>query len=349
MTTINLTNAAVGGSEITNDHFGVNANFYWQTEGGYDASAAILMPETVRYPGGSVTEDYFDITNPDATIIVKDGITKSLIPMNAFLADCYGSSIQPIIVIPMRQLSTTDPSVSWRPIVWDSGMEAALITFVTSVLTQMGTVGVSAFELGNEYEALGWSGVEYGRVASSAARVVQETIDAYSEGLAAGVAYDEPDILVQIRGDANDGGTTDTAGLQAANEAVLGEFDAVELAAIDGTSSHFYFKDGKHAGTDYEHTYENLDQAMERMFDMAQYWQDNTDKELIQTITEWNIQHESTYTGMTQLAPMLEMFHQFTLNGAEKMDLWSMQFQNTSTNSPDYSVGNMNRPQFTGG
>ncbi len=354
MVTISLVSATSVGEEISDNHFGINATFNYQDLGSFNWASRDIELATTCYPGGAETEKYFDIENPNADfkIDVNGNKTNSngdtgfdLIPMDEFLSHCVDHNIKPVIVVPMTDLLTD--TGAWRED-FDVAKSGILKEFVKSALAQMQPVGVESFELGNEYYA-DMDAVTYGRVASASAALVQEAIDEFTIEQNLGAGYEEPTIAVQIWGDATDGvNAPNVSELDARNANVFGEFDAIELAAVDAVTSHFYFTDGRHSGEANEHSYENLDGAMAPMFDMMAYWQARTAQNLEYLVTEWNVHHytsESIHSpqgeripnpsvGMMQVAPMLEMFSRFVANGIDTMELWSMQYHNTSIASP---------------
>lgn len=347
MPTITLSAADVAGSTISNLHFGLNATADYQRFVDFRNTANNLIDggleiRTVRYPGGSETEKYFDITNWDNSLWDDgNGRSGTIIPMSEFMAYCVENGIQPVVVIPISNIMMVPAGSTLA--VFDPGTEAALKTFVKAALEMMGDVGVDAFELGNEYwGTLG--AVPYANVAGPAAIVVQEAIDEYMAENAVGAEFSDPDILAQLFVDASDGGftpdilaTRNIKALEAFEE--NGGFDA-----IDGLTAHFYFKDGKNLGQAHEHTYENIEIAMSYMYDMFQTWQNaaGPDRDLSFFITEWNTHlHVESYLGLQQVAPILEMFTQHLTHGVDSMQLWAMQYNNAAISAPNNQVNFM--------
>ncbi len=154
---VTLSSATGTGAEVSNAHFGANATFDFQTLGNYTTASAHFDFGSVRYPGGTETEAYFDISNPNITdpvdengnpILNNQGNPVTLIPRDAFLAKCVADNTPPVIVVPMTDLSTDDGTGA---LTFDETQQAALRQFVRETLDLMGGVGVAAFELGNEY------------------------------------------------------------------------------------------------------------------------------------------------------------------------------------------------------
>ncbi len=332
MQNITLTGGAARGVDVNTDHFGVNATFNYHPLSAFINSSQDMDLTTTRYPGGSETELYFDFTDPNRDFVVHARGNRTndagevgfyLIAMDRFLAHCVAADIRPTIVVPMTQLIGADRG-------FDVAQTQALKGFVTSVLTQMGAVGVAAFELGNEYQTQFAtaphfnSSAEYGDVASAAALIIQQTIDEFVTANGYDTGFVEPSIEVQIWGYA----TNPAIDLEARNAAVLAEFDADELAAVDGVVSHYYFNEALY-GLD------AIDSSIADIATMMALWQTNTNQDLTYAITEWNVSFLSeNYTGMRQVAPVLEMFSSFVASGIDAMDFWSMQYHNTSLASP---------------
>ncbi len=332
---ITLTTGAALGEEVSASHFGVNATFNFQRYSDFVNASSGLSLTNTRYPGGSETELYFDFTQPNRDFIVHalgnqtngaGQVGFNLIPMDQFLVHCVANAIQPTIVVPMTQLIGADRG-------FDAAQTQALRDFITSVLEQMGPIGVAAFELGNEYQAQHDNNpeaphfntsAEYGDVSSAAALIIQETIDAYIAANGYDNAFAEPRIEVQIWGYA----TNPEIDLVARNSVVLSEYNADELAAIDGVVSHYYYNSDLY-GLD------GIGGAISDITTMMALWQDSTNQDLTYAITEWNVNFRTDgYTGMRQVAPILELFTEFTTSGIDTMEFWSMQYQNTSLASP---------------
>lgn len=344
MTTITLAAATAEGAEINDMHFGINATASWQDFGNLKTSIRKLKEngmevQTIRYPGGVETERFFDITDYDDTYWVDQKSGKErydFIPMTDFMDYCVEEGIQPVIVIPISNLYIDDGSTPTP----NTNMKSALETFVHEAMDMMGDVGVAAFELGNEYWGT-MGAAPYGDIASWAAKVVQDAIDDYNT--TNGTGPEEPDILVQMWVDPNEDLTDPDKipmtyeELKQRNLNMIDMFSAEELAAIDGVTAHFYFKDEKFAtyAPNTEHAYENLEEVMSHMFEMQAEWEVASGKEIDFYITEWNTHHKiNDYTGLKQVAPMLEMFSQYMLNGVDHMQLWAMQFNSAAIADP---------------
>ena len=331
---INLDAAETTGSILSDRHFGVVATFHrmrlledgtvWDT---MDEIVDMLDYPAIRYPGGAATELYFDITNPNATSVTSPaGNSLNLIAQTKFLLFCAEHNIKPVMVVPMFP-GLDGSSYGNRHV--KAGWESDLAAYITATLVEA-RGDIDAFELGNEFPAH-MIGREYGDVASASAKVIQAAIDAYRIDHNMGPDWDEPEIIVQIFGQ-SPGGGHDDASLTSINANLIAEFDAVELAAIDGVAGHFYF--GVQA--DNNPTYDEISALAPPMWGLMEAWDVASGHKLDRYITEWNVQHRySDFTGLRQAAPVLEMLSTFAKNGVDLMTFWAMQYNNMTLATPD--------------
>ena len=69
----------------------------------YDGALEKLSVKYLRFPGGSLTEAFFDIANPDATSqqsIFGSGGVSDFVPMSDFFEYAAANKISPTLVIP---------------------------------------------------------------------------------------------------------------------------------------------------------------------------------------------------------------------------------------------------------
>jgi len=240
--------------------------------GSYAEAVDALGVTTMRYPGGSLTEDYFNLANPDATRVVDPdtGLEETFIPLSEFMAYANESGRPVTIVLPTRdQLSSTqlDDNGDRLPAV----DRDVLTTFVRDVVEgEYGDAEVVAFEIGNEYWGSGqMNAAEYGRLASDMAQILDRELNdlAATHPEAAQI-----DILVQMGTNFGTSNLEDTyvgvseeeaiADINATydislpptvlfpnggldwteinNEILIAQFDAEGLEATDGVVSHLY-------------------------------------------------------------------------------------------------------------
>ncbi|WP_417209129.1 type I secretion protein [Antarctobacter sp.] len=317
--------------------------------GSHAEAVEALGVTSLRYPGGSLTESFFDLSNPDA-ITATDNETGEVVyfmPLSDAM-DYAGDTGRAItIVLPTReQISATRFDDNGDRLA--AVDEAELRGFVREVITgDYGDAPVAGFEIGNEYWGSGrMNAVEYGRVASEMTRIIDSELQAlaplYPEAA-------EVDILVQMGTNFGDSsldevydGFTDaeiaadlnaTYGLNLSPNAridwtevnnllVIEQFDAAELDAVDGIIAHVYSR-----GPDAPHTrYFHLDQIQDTWFE------ENPDLEI--HVTEWNLRSNSSSLdeaqdyGLFQAQEMLEQVEAFMAEGVDAAQVWPL-IQNT--------------------
>lgn len=317
--------------------------------GSHAEAVEALGVTTLRYPGGSLTESFFDLSNPDA-ITATDNETGEVVdfmpPSDAMdFAEDTGRAVT--IVLPTRE-QISDTRFDDNGDRFAAVDEAELRGFVREVVTgEYGDAPVAGFEIGNEYWGSGrMNAVEYGRVASEMTRIIDSELQAlaplYPEAA-------EVDILVQMGTNFGEssldevyGGFTDaeiaadlnaTYGLDLSPNAridwtevnnllVIEQFDAAELDAVDGIIAHVYSR-----GPDAPHTrYFHLDQIQDTWFE------ENPDLEI--HVTEWNLRSNSSSLdeaqdyGLFQAQEMLEQVEAFMAEGVDAAQVWPL-IQNT--------------------
>lgn len=369
----------IASEPITGKHFGVNHVFDFEEIGdvhGWQSADEVLelvSPGNIRFQGGSGAEKYFDIRNEAhfdsddflttdshghnqikiLETVVVDGVTyvQKVTPLDKMMEFAAEQNASISIIVPMWNMLTSSESGQRD---FDSGVWAEdLKLFIKNCLREAIEQGVSisAFELGNEYPGhvgpdgvviRSMSAVEYGKVASASALIIQQAIDEFKfdEMLASVI---EPQITLEVVGESSDAGPLFGKYFNM-NEAVMGQFDQAELAALDAVTSHFYFREGKHSeqGDSYYHSYENIAGIVERISDLQRLWGD------VDTgFSEWNLHfspfdenNELNNYGLLQLPIILEMFSEFLINGADSLDFWSAQYKITSlaANNQDLSL-----------
>ena len=190
--------------EIDSDFFGANVLLGRDDlDGSFGDKSEYMDVGLLRYPGGGLAEDYFDITNPDAT--PPTGLSE-------FLAYCDANGIRPAIVIPTKRY-VDDIAAG----------EADVRAFVEAVTRgDYGPANDVIFEVGNEYYAGATvhgpiSAVRYGEIASQFAVAIAEA------------ALTDVTVAVQ------------TGRTMAENARILSAFDTTaETSAVDATIFHQY-------------------------------------------------------------------------------------------------------------
>ena len=266
----------ISNKEVNSELFGGNilaTRDQLGEDGTYDEVAADLGIESIRYPGGSLTEHYFDLANPDNDLVtdINSGKPIDFLPYSEFMSYAEDTGKSVTIVLPTQKyLSHQVDGNGDRYAQID---EDTLRGFVQDTLDGIyGSPSIRAFEIGNEYWGSGqMSSVEYGRVSSRMAEIVNDEISHHS---AADSAFSETEIVVQMGENYNfanmnkdyahyDSADEKIAALnkdydldldrsiltpggkiswpQLANKLIINEFDTEsEQNAIDGVVAHIY-------------------------------------------------------------------------------------------------------------
>lgn len=281
-------------------------------EGTFDNKVEQLNVKALRYPGGSLTEDFFDIRNPDAsTSVSQSGRTTELMPISTFLDYAQKEEIPVILVVPTRN-GLTEGAYGTRSV--DVNEVRALEQFVTDILRgKYGFADIRAFEIGNEYWGSGMmSSVEYGKLASAYAKAIQTIIDNHKNLLTPGTEFQEPMIAVQI----GQRGQREALSGNELNRMVMAQFDASAAEAVDAVVAHYY--------TD-SHPTEFL--KGDNRFSRMKAWEANPAfGDLSLFVTEWNAASpNSSQLGARQPATLISMFTEMVMEGVDYAFAWPIQ------------------------
>jgi Ca2+-binding RTX toxin-like protein len=317
---INSTEMARHDVLVTDALFG--ANFLFNRDridgGTYDSAADRLGVTSLRYPGGTIAEQFFDVTNPNRqSIDLANGQTVNLTPLDDFFSYAFAENRPVSIVVPTRT-ALTDGDLGSRS-VSDAAVEEVR-TFVRDLLEgRFGDAEIDVIELGNEYWLGGqMTAREYGSVASAFAAAIQSEIDAFIASGRAPAGWEEPRIAVQI---GQEGRFSPGDGL-AQNRAIMEQFTTEEANAVDAVIGHLYARHNAQAIDDGTYGW---------FFNRLESWQRNprfgADIDIL--VTEWNIKNEFTSVAGLMRAPILvSLFIEFIENGVDAAWVWPLQ-QNT--------------------
>ncbi|QFS83716.1 hypothetical protein FIU97_13130 [Roseivivax sp. THAF40] len=343
---------------FTDAHFGGNI-LASRDELSDDTGFADLVDDlgvtSLRYPGGSLTENYFDITNPDAELVVKeDGEECSFIALSDFMSFAEAEGLSAVIVLPTRNFFSDETDENGdRYVDLD---EAALRGFVNDVVSGVyGDATIDAFEIGNEYWGSGeMSSVEYGRLAAEMTRIIDDELqgmaDTHPEAeeidliVQSGYNYNYAsltndyaeyetaeevvDALNEDYGTDFDDGIIGSSGsvnwTLVANELILDAFETEESKeAVDGVVTHLYSKGSVNPSN---RTFQ-LDMV-------EQTWGEEFD-EIDVYVTEWNqagnsghYDREEDY-GLFQSHEMLNTLEEMVFMGVDQAQVWPL-LQNTA-------------------
>lgn len=352
-----LTPISVSEAEIHDDLFGANILGYRDRvgeDGTYDDAIEALGVGAIRYPGGSYTESYFDITDPDRVHVVDnsgEGDPKENLPYSEFMDWAEEAGISVTVVIPTRtQLSGAADANGDR---YPDIDEAELRAFVRDTLDgRYGSPELDAFEIGNEYWGSGqMTSVEYGRLAAEMALIIRDEIDSHPLGE---TRYADLDIAVQMGNNYGVARMSDVYeetgqdlldrlsedyGLQLddnylygdgtgawpkiTNQMVIAGFDTQEkMDAIDAVVAHYYSKSDAAEKTSYD------------LGIIEKEW-DDAIPGLTRYVTEWNLKSSANMDqtgdyGLKNAHEILNMVENMSDQNVEVAHVWAVQ-QNTRT------------------
>ncbi|UWQ07291.1 hypothetical protein [Aliiroseovarius crassostreae] len=312
-----------------------------------------LGATSMRYPGGSITEYFFDLNDPNQSVVVDvdghlqpPGTELEWVPLNDFLDFASASDLPVTIVLPTRNFiaNTADANGDrWAAV--DSELLGGFIEDLVS--GKYGDADIIGLELGNEYwHSGGMNSVEYGRVASKMTQIINEKLIELEESFP---WADDIDIIVQggfdfgpdrlgdqYSGDAQDileelnskyglslgddvvysNGSINWTSV--ADHLILSEFNSAEFDGVDGIALHLYNDDIGHPNSSTFHL-DNVNRT----------WLDR-DPDLDIHVTEWN---QDTFSdsldpyedyGLFQAQEILETVEEFALRGTEAAQIWPM-------------------------
>ncbi|MFP7570824.1 hypothetical protein [Marivita sp. S2033] len=340
------------GSEASQGLFGANVlatRSSLEQGGDYDRLIEELGVGSFRYPGGSLTERYFDITNPNATSVTDrdTGEVRDFIPLDEALSYAGQEGLAVTIVIPTRNLLSDMADENGDRFATID--EDALRGFVRDVVTGVhGEAEIDAFELGNEYWGSGqMTSIEYGRLASEMALIVDDELSVHDSDADIIVQsgtnfnfarlsgqYDEDMAGADILADLNDSygldlgeeslfGSGAVNWTHVANEMILSEFDTeAEQGSVDQVAVHVYSR-GQVTESQRSFMLNTTDET---------WGQDIPDARI--AVTEWNTAgntnslDRSTDYGLHQSHEMLNVMEEFLRYDVEKAHVWPL-VQNT--------------------
>lgn len=356
---INLRASSLQGDSFSTDLFGANilANRdQIGPDGTYDDVIHSLHVPHIRYPGGSLTEFLFDISNPNAARATdpSDGQTHDMLPYGEFMGWAESEGIAVSVVIPSRGQMTNSSDANGDR--YPDIDEQEVRTFIRDTLNgEYGSPEIRSFEIGNEYWGSGdMSSVEYGRYASEMSLIVKDEIRNHPEfdqkfteiDVAAQVGYNygvarlsddyahlgnPSDQIAAVKSDYNIGdehnlafGNGQPNWTKIANILVEREFDDEETEAVDALVLHTYGQ-----GLDNPN-------AWYFGFDVTnQVWGEDFGH-ATRYVTEWNSK-TAPYSdvwqeeyGLLNAHEMLQIAETMVINRVESAHVWAVQ-QNTAT------------------
>lgn len=298
---------------ISPDHLGTNTLFHSDSTkigSDFDDVVAAAGIRFIRYPGGTLSEEYFDLKNPNSPeqlniIDILSGVnnvrTQETVPLEEFLEYARDTGTRASIVLPTYRYF--DPNTGMvRP-----GAEAEIRTFIRELLIgTYGSVDNPVIELGNEWYQgqFDWSLEEFGET--------QAAIAAWID--------DEARVL-GVRGNVTILAQTGRSVIE--NTTLSSFFDGAEKLTIDGVLTHLY-------GTNSQGKPLNIGSGIDsRLDEINDIWSQALGMNFELAVTEWNVgengENDTIINGLMRLAPLMRIYGEMLLNGVDLAMIWATQ------------------------
>ncbi|MFK7945178.1 MAG: calcium-binding protein, partial [Paracoccaceae bacterium] len=270
----------------------------------------------IRFAGGTISEEHFDITDPDATRVTNvmhlihpelipertNGvpITRTVTPLSDYLNYVNEIEGDPVIVLPTYRFFDQET----RGIT--SNAEADIREFVRDVLAdEYGDVDKLTIEIGNEYYQdfrFNWTLTEFGSLQAQIAEWIDDEVS--SLGL-----REDLTLLAQAARNFND------------NISLASHFPPASQATVDGVILHFY---GTSSIGDPLRMGANIPRELS---ETTQAWTSRLGEDFDIAVTEWNVGESGEDTtivnGIMRSAPLLHMFAEMVRGGVDMSMLWA--------------------------
>ncbi|MGH1412178.1 MAG: calcium-binding protein [Pelagimonas sp.] len=317
---------------VNESHFGLNLLFHRDEVNGnqdidtdYEIVADSVVTNVIRYPGGTITEQFFDpdnpnLSNPEMDFFEGEALTSgesesiNLTPLDDVFEYAAETGSELVIVIPTyRYFDALEPgkiSDANKKLIQDFVEYVINHTLVTS-----GAVKIAGFEIGNEWydKKYEWSASQYGEFANEVVKAIQSSINEYVEN---GI---DPKIFVQSSNVKPKDGVDLTRDIKDA-------FDDQGLADVDGVVTHFYttnsgghnpaiFGGGNPLGSG--------SGIQDRLENISEVWGEDTPI----LVSEWNVgangPDNTSLPGLMRNAPFLRTFAEMIENGVDTATFWT--------------------------
>ncbi len=319
---IDYQNAVSEQSAVSAEMFGGNivASRNTLVPGGpFDIIVDKLGVTSLRYPGGTVTEQFFDplsdlwdqLFGPSNTDYVTAPTGESILGPSPTFEYAKANGLGITVVLPTSSLLTTNAKgeVIVNPVALNE-----VQTVVASMLNgKYGDVTIDRFEIGNEYyHYAGMTAKEYGMVANELIIAVNEEITDYAEAKGTPANWQEPEIVVQAGAGWQEGDSED----------IIAELDPEARAAVDEIVIHYYPENIEEVG------------SKNGIFNQIEVWNSAEGfGELDVYTSEWNVQTgDDSDTGLAQASTLLASFDWMIRKGVDSADVWGIQFRYLETN-----------------
>lgn len=303
------------GTTFSGRHFGANVISFKNdfVEGGpLDNVLNMLNPTSIRYPGGTVTEDnldprsafferLFEEKNSSTVKLAAGGQMPTVRSTMAYAAE-HNMSVD--FVLPTEHLLKAGPNGTR---VIDDGAVAKLMSKVDGLLDgRYGDARIGTFELGNEYFVQGrMTPQEYGAVANRLTLELSESFDRYTQEHPDDHTWHEPDVAVQ----------SGAGWMPGHNDVIIASLSSQARAEIDAVIGHYYPKELAHIDN-FQNFYANL-----HAWEAAPGFH-NIDI----SVSEWNVQNTpASDHGLYQASSFVSAMHEMGEQGVDAASVWGIQ------------------------
>ena len=313
--------SSASGSAISESHFGANIIAFRNdlTENGLlNQTLQALSPTSLRFPGGTVTEDHLDPNSDfftrifeeetETTIRYPNGSEVATVRAAMKYASEHGMSLD--FVLPTEHLLKGGPTGSR---VLDEGAIDILLEKIEGLIEgRYGDAKIGTFEIGNEYFVENrMSPAEYGMIANRITLELKDIYERHHNLIANSNDWQAPKIAVQAG----------PGYLPHDNQIIIDSLSIEAKAEVDVVIGHYYPK--------------TLDQVekMSNFFNNLHAWETTSGFNNVEiTLSEWNIQNsEGSDRGLLQASSLVAAFHEMCEQGVDAASIWGVQFRNPGT------------------
>lgn len=359
MSGLNISDYQALGQKVDPRLFGTNMLSHQNApDAAFTNALNLIGANSLRFPGGTVTEKEFSIRDPNATVGLGGS---SLVPLDRFMEYAHSNQLSATIVIPTRALLAGAPDDSGaitRGI--DLAELAATRDFIKDLLLAergradaTGFFSISAFEIGNEYWASGeMTASEYGLVVNEVSIILRELIDQIIGSDSAEIAilaqmgspwdrkFDEGGMYKQVSAQTSevelerlglsqsdfgsDGELTWAAKLRLSNMDIISNLSPQAMSSITGVVEHYYYNKSRENLTNEASDRNYIDQDF-------RIWEAAGMGGLELHITEWNVAAQNVNElGLKSAGIIVHQFANMVRMGVDSASSWALQ-HNTPT------------------
>lgn len=311
----------LSGNVVTARHFGTNAvslDNSFENGSSFTQVIQMLNPTSLRYPGGTVTEDYFDPNSKffeqvfedrsHATVTHPDGSQIATVRSTMAYAKAHNMSVD--FVLPTEHLLKDGPKGT--RIIDEVALNKLMVKVDGLLEGRYGDAKISTFEIGNEYFVDGrLTAEEYGMVAERLTARLSQSYDKYERNHPNHHDFHEPDIAIQAG----------AGWMPADNDTIMDSLSPESRAEIDAVVGHFYPKALQNVNN-FKGFYENL-----HAWESADGF-----KDIDIWVSEWNVRNSpASDHGLYQASTFVSAFHEMNEQGVDIATVWGTQHRNVDS------------------